>query len=67
MNACDFISGVAVELVGLDVRVQFGDSRSNRSRDIRPAHFVMDDERRRTTADGPCGNRPNALQRIAEN
>ena len=25
--------------------VQFGDSRSNRSRDVRAAHFLMDDER----------------------
>ena len=37
---------MAVEYVGTDVRVKFGDSRSNRSQDIRAAHFVMDDERR---------------------
>ena len=29
--AGDVISGVAVDLVGVDVRVKFGDSRSNRS------------------------------------
>ena len=32
----------------MDVRVAFSDSRSKRSRDIRTAHFVMDDRRRRT-------------------
>ena len=32
----------------MDIRVEFGDSRSNGSRDIRAAQFVMDDER--TTA-----------------
>ena len=30
-------------------RVKFGDSRTNSSRDIRTAHFVMDNERRRST------------------
>ena len=34
---------VAVDLTGMDVPVKFGDSRSNRSRDIRAAHFVMDE------------------------
>ena len=46
------ISGVVVEQVGVDVRVKFGDFRSNRSRDIRAAHFVVDahnDERTTTT------------------
>ena len=36
----------------MDVPVKFGDSRSNRSQDIRAAHFVMD-ERRMTLANGP--------------
>ena len=39
----DVISGVAVEYVGMDVRMTCGDSRSNRSR---ITHFVMNDERR---------------------
>ena len=42
--ANDVVSGEAVELVGVDVRVKFGDSRSNRYRYIRAAHFVIDDE-----------------------
>ena len=36
--------GVAVEQVGVDVHVKFGNSRPNRSRDIRAAHFVIDDD-----------------------
>ena len=51
----DIISGLAIEYVGLDVPVKFGDSRSNHSRYIRAAHFVIDE--RRTKADGGCGNR----------
>ena len=35
---------MAVECVGLDVPVKFGDSRSNRSRDIRAAHFATADD-----------------------
>ena len=35
------ISGVALSM---DVPVNLGDSRSNCSRDVRAAHFVMDDE-----------------------
>ena len=35
--ASDVISGLAVELVGMDVPVKFDDSG-----DIRAAHFVMD-------------------------
>ena len=31
----DVISFLAVDQVGMDVRIKFGDSRSNRSRDIR--------------------------------
>ena len=42
----DVIFGVTLEYVSMDV---FGDSRSNRSRDIRAADFVVDDERRRPT------------------
>ena len=37
------MSGVAMKYISLDVRIKFGDSRSNRSRDIRAVHFVMDD------------------------
>ena len=34
----------------MDILMKFGDSRSNRSRDIRMPHFVtVDDERRRPT------------------
>ena len=36
----DVISGAAVENVGVDVSVKFGDSASNRFRDIRGADFV---------------------------
>ena len=38
-----------MQTVGVDARVKFGDSRSNRSWDMRAAHFVMNDER--TTKD----------------
>ena len=38
--ANDAISVVVVGQVGTDVRVKFGDSRSNRSGDIRSAQFV---------------------------
>ena len=46
------MSGVSVTVdhIGTDVRVQFDDSTSNRSREIQAAHFVMDDERRPTEA-----------------
>ena len=47
-TAIGVISDVAVELVGMDVRSEFGDSRSNRSVDIQAAHCVMDDAGRRT-------------------
>ena len=43
----DIISGRFVSQIVPDKRVTFGDSRSNCSRDIRAAHFVMVDERRR--------------------
>ena len=45
----DVINGVTEEQVGVDVRVNFVDSKLNRSRDIRAAHFVMDDDERRRT------------------
>ena len=41
------ISIVALECVGFNVRVKFADVKPNRSGDIRAAHFVIDDERRR--------------------
>ena len=43
----DVIFNATVEKVGMDFRLKFGDSRSNHSSDIRVAHIVMDDERRR--------------------
>ena len=49
----------------MDARIKFGDSRSNRSRDIRVTHFVMDDDERTTPADGPCGIGQSALWRLA--
>ena len=39
------ISDVAIACVGLDVRVKFGDSRSNGSRDIEGADFIVTNER----------------------
>ena len=39
----DVISGVAVDNVGVDVPIEFGDSRSNRIRDIRGAVFVSNE------------------------
>ena len=48
---------MVVERVGTDVHVKFGDSRSNSNRDIRAAHFVMDDER--MTADASHEIRQN--------
>ena len=35
------VSGVEVEHVDMDIHVKCGDSRSNSSRDIWAAHFVM--------------------------
>ena len=43
--ATDVISGKAEECVGMNVLIKSGDSRSNRSRDIRAAHVVMKNER----------------------
>ena len=39
----DVMSGVAVDYVGVDVRVKYGDSGSNGSRDIRGADFVSNE------------------------
>ena len=39
-------------------RVRFGNSRTNRSRDIRAAHFDMDDERRSRTKVNTYGRTP---------
>ena len=39
----DVISFMIEELTGMKVRVLFGDSRSNRSKDIRLPHFVIND------------------------
>ena len=52
------IVGVAVEYVRMDVHVKFGDSGSNRCRDIRAAHFVTNEGMQ---ADGPCCNRQQRL------
>ena len=50
-SIADVISGLAVEQVGMDVLVTFGDSRSIRSRDIRVTHFVMDERGTTTNAE----------------
>ena len=42
--ASDVITGVVNQDVGMHVCANFGDSRSNRSRDIRLPHFVMNDD-----------------------
>ena len=47
--AGDVVSGAVIDPVGLDVPAKFGDSRSNHSRDIPTAHFVMDERRGRWT------------------
>ena len=47
--ADDVQSGVIVERTGSDDPVKFGDSRSNRSRDLRAAHFVVYTKERRRT------------------
>ena len=39
----DVISGVAVENVGMDVPIKFGDSRSNGFRNIQGADFVSNE------------------------
>ena len=55
-KADDVISGVAVGHAGMDVHVKFCDSRSNSSRDIRAAQFVMDEWRRRMTTPQYAGH-----------
>ena len=37
------ISDVSVDYVGVDVRVKFGDSRSNGSRDVRGNDFMSNE------------------------
>ena len=54
----DVISGTAVDNVGVDVAIKFGDSRSNGFRDIRGAGFVSNE---RTLAQA-C---PNSAKRFA--
>ena len=39
----DVISGVAIENIGVDIPIKFGDSRSNRFGDIRGANFVSNE------------------------
>ena len=46
--ASDITFSIGVRQVGLDVCVKILDFRSNRSRVIKPDHFMMDDERRQT-------------------
>ena len=48
----DVISGEVVDPASLKVRVKYGDSRSNRSRDIRTTPTTTT-----TPADGPYDNR----------
>ena len=40
----DVISGAFVEPTDVKVHVKFGDSMSNRARDVRLPHFVMNDD-----------------------
>ena len=42
----DAIPGLAVVEIGLGVRAKLGGSGSNRSCDIRPAQFVVDEQQR---------------------
>ena len=39
----DIVSGTVVDPTGMKAHVKFGDSMSNRSRDIRLPHFVAND------------------------
>ena len=41
----DVISAVAIDYVGVDIPIKFGDSRSKRSRDIRRAGFVSNERK----------------------
>ena len=40
----DVVSGMAIDPTDMKALVKFGDSRSNRSRDIRLPHFVTNDD-----------------------
>ena len=63
--AGDVISSVIVDQTDMDVRVTFGDFRSNCSWDIRTTHFVMDKrQRRRTPANAGHDIRQNAIWRF---
>ena len=64
-----FIFGAAVEQVGrVCLLVKFGDSMSIRSRDIRAAQFVIDDERRHRPTDpittGSVGRRHSCVRSL---
>ena len=58
--ASDFISGVAVEYMGTHVPANLVVLGQTRSHDIRAAHFVMDDERRRRRPTDPVAIGQNA-------
>ena len=55
----DVISGVLVDPTGMKVRVKFGDSRSNHSRDIDCLSLLLTTT---TPADGPYDNRACTLK-----
>ena len=48
----DVISGATLDSVGMDVPAEFGDARSNGSRDIRAADFVLIERTNMTEAYG---------------
>ena len=58
------VAGDVIEYVGVDVPVTFGDSTSNRSRDIRAAHFVMDDDDELKTANAGYGIRQHEAHQL---
>ena len=47
--ASDVKAATIVDYGDIDIRVKYGDSGSNRPRDIRVAHFVMDNDERHPT------------------
>ena len=53
----DVISGVVVDPTGIKVPVKFGDSRSNRSRDLRLPLFVTNDNDDNNDDDNDAGRR----------
>ena len=61
--ASDVISGVDVEQVGMNVHIKFGESRSNRFRDIRLRQFVTNDD----NDDNGAGHHIRAKRRKAFN